>query len=106
MSERAALFAELATSIEGLRAFKPTTKAEVSRWYEMSRIVEETLRKPNGLSPEIPSILWRYLFDADIRLKDDKYAQLQDAQMRLLVQYLKRGEMPSSEELKEYSQVR
>jgi hypothetical protein len=31
-----------------------------------------------GLSPEVPSLLWNYLADADIRLKDAEYATLQD----------------------------
>jgi hypothetical protein len=102
-TDRTALFQELAAAIEGLRAFKPNSKEEVSNWYKLGRDVEAMLTKPDGLSPEVPSILWHYLFDADTRFKSEEYAQLQDAHMRLLVRYLKRGQMPTDEELREYS---
>jgi hypothetical protein len=103
VTDRAALFQELAVAIEELRAFKPTSKEEVSKWYQLGRHVEAMLAKPDGLSPEVPSILWHYLFDADTRFKSGKYAELQDRQMRLLVRYLRRGEMPSNDELREHS---
>lgn len=103
MSDRTELITELATALEELRAFKPTSKADVSRWYGLARKLEARLVMKGGLSPEVPSILWNYLADADIRFKDTEYASLQERQMRLLVQCLKRGEIPSDEEIKEYS---
>ena len=103
MSERSKRIAELATALADLRAFKPTSKEELARWYELAREIEATLVEKGGLSPEVPSLLWNYLADADIRFKSAKCADLQNQQMRLLIQYLKRGEMPSNEELKEYS---
>jgi hypothetical protein len=101
--ERKEQIAELAATLEELRRFKPATKADMSRWYELARRLEARLVMKGGLSPEVPSILWNYLADADIRFKDAKYADLQDRQIRLLVQYLKRGEIPSDEEIREYS---
>jgi hypothetical protein len=101
MSARKELIAELAAALEELRAFKPASKADVTRWFQRARELEARLVEKGGLSPEVPSLLWNYLADADIRFKDSKYAELQDGQMRLLVRYLKRGEMPSDDELKE-----
>lgn len=103
MSTRPELIAELASALEDLRTFKPASKDDVSRWYELARKLEARLVMKGGLSSEVPSILWNYLADADIRFKDTEYANLQDRQMRLLVQCLKRGDMPSDEEIKEYS---
>jgi hypothetical protein len=103
VSARKELLDELATALEGLRAFKPASKADVDLWFQLARKLEARLVMKGGLSPEVPSILWNYLADADIRFKDAKYADLQDRQMRLLVRYLKRGEMPPDDELKEYS---
>ena len=37
------------------------------------------------------------------RFKSAEYADIQDRQMRLLIQCLRRGEMPTNEDLKEYS---
>lgn len=103
MSDRRALLDDLAKALEELRAFKPACKADVGAWFQLARKVEAQLVVKGGLSPDVPSILWNYLADADIRFKDAQYADLQDRQMRLLVRCLKRGELPSDEALKEYS---
>jgi hypothetical protein len=103
LSARTELIAELASALEELRTFKPALKADVTRWYGLARKLEAKLVMKGGLSSEVPSILWNYLADADIRFKDAEYASLQDRQMRLLVQSLKRGEIPTDEEIKEYS---
>ena len=80
---------DLANEIEELRAFKPTSRADVDRWFQLARKLEARLVMKGGLSPEVPSVLWQYLADADIRFRDSKYADLQDRQMRLLLRYLK-----------------
>lgn len=103
MSTRQELIAELASELEELRTFKLASKANLSRWYELARELEAKLVTKDGLSSEVPSLLWNYLADADIRFKDTEYASLQDRQMRLLVQCLKRGEIPTDEEIKEFS---
>jgi hypothetical protein len=92
----------LADSLHHLRTLKPKTKDDVASWYVLARKLEAELVSANGLSPEVPSLLWHYLADADIRFKDEAYADLQDHQMRLLVQCLKRGEIPSDDELRRY----
>ena len=101
--DRRQRIAELAAAIEELRLYRPASKADVGRWYERARELEARLVVQGGLSPEVPSILWNYLADADVRFKDAEYADLQDRQMRLLVQCLKRGEIPSDEEIKKYN---
>lgn len=103
VNDRRSHIDELAAALDELRAFKLTSKADVDRWYQLARKLEARLVMEGGLSPEVPSILWHYLADADIRFRDSEYAALQDRQMRLLVQYLKRGEIPSDDELRKYS---
>lgn len=93
---------ELATALEELLAFTPASRTDVDRWYELARRLQDSLLQ-GGLGPEVPNLLWHYLFDADIRFKDRECAAMQDRQMRLLVRFLKRGEMPSEKELKKYS---
>lgn len=103
MSDRRQLISELAEALEELRAFRPIAKSELAQWYAMARKVEASLVVSGGLSPDVPSLLWNYLADADIRFKDSSYAELQDRQMRLLSRYLGRGEIPTDEALKESS---
>ena len=94
---------ELGTALEELRAFSVGSKQDVTLWYELARALEDRLVAPGGLSREVPSFLWHYLADADVRFKDVKYAELQNRQMRLLLRYLSRGEMPSDDDLREFS---
>jgi hypothetical protein len=103
VDDRKSLIEELAAGLEELRAFKPTSKVDMGRWYELARKLEGKLVAKGGLSPELPSLLWNYLADADIRMKDEQYAELQDRQMRLLVRYLRRREIPADDELREHS---
>jgi hypothetical protein len=103
VNDRESLIEALAAGLEELSAFKPASKADLGRWYELARKLEGRLVAKGGLSSELPSLLWNYLADADIRMKDERYAELQDRQMRLLVRYLRRGEIPSEEELREHS---
>lgn len=103
MSSRRDLFDELAVALEELVVFRPASKAELPRWYALARSLEAKLVVDGGLSAEVPAFLWNYLADADIRLKDAVYRDLQNRQIRLLIRYIKRGEMPTDSELKEFA---
>lgn len=103
MRDRKELFGELAAALEELLAFQPASKSEVPRWYVLARNLEARLVVDGGLSSEAPAFLWNYLADADIRLKDSVYRDLQNRQVRLLIRYIKRGEMPTDAELKEFA---
>jgi hypothetical protein len=103
VSDRRNLFDEVAVALEELLAFKPASKPELPRWYELARTLEKKLTESGGLSSEVPSLLWNYLADADVRLKDSVYGDLQNRQVRLLIRYLKRGEMPTDAELKQFA---
>lgn len=103
MRDRKELFSELAVALEELLAFKPESKSELPHWYVLARNLEAKLVVDGGLSPEVPAFLWNYLADADIRLKDPVYRDLQNRQVRLLIRYIKRGEIPTDAELKEFA---
>jgi hypothetical protein len=49
------------------------------------------------LSGAVPHLVWHYLADADIRLKDSLYAVDQTRQLMEIVQLLERGEPSEAE---------
>jgi hypothetical protein len=102
MSEKKRLVLDLAESLERLHEMKPTNKHDLQSWYATARGIEKQLVSANGLSPEVPEFLWHYLADADIRLKDPSYGELQVRKLILLIQYLKRGEVPTDAEIAKY----
>ncbi len=59
-------------------------KAELEAWYQRARTLEAWL-KSHEIGSDVPEILWHYLADADIRLKDIEYGRLQESQMLTLV---------------------
>lgn len=84
----------LTEELTGLTEFVPKTKNELGRWYSQARRVLED----NELLEGAPHFLWHYLSDADIRMKDEEYAEIQSRRISLLIQHLKCGVMPSDED--------
>ncbi|MCZ2153969.1 MAG: hypothetical protein LC114_08745 [Bryobacterales bacterium] len=101
MANHKAAMHHLADELEELRRIKIASRDDLNEWFTRARKLEAVLTGKGGLSPEMPSILWHYLADADIRAKDEKYAALQDRQILLLIRFLRRGTIPSDEELRE-----
>ncbi len=60
------------------------TKTELDAWYQRARNLEVWLTS-HDVGSDIPELLWHYLADADIRLKDSEYAEGQESQIRKLV---------------------
>lgn len=97
--DRQSKIKELCESLSKLSTTVPKNKAEVLDWYETARKLEEEIIKPGGLAPEIPEVLWHYLADADIRLKSQEYADVQNRQIEKLLGYLNEGEIPEGKSL-------
>jgi hypothetical protein len=79
--------------------FVPETKDELIEWNQLARTIETNfLLGPSGLSHFVPHFLWHYLADADIRMKDEKYAVEQSRRIDLVLEHLKCGVIPSDED--------
>src|SRR5688572_11586267 len=89
----------LEAGLTQLVAHVPQNRDELRKWYVQARAVEDDLTAPGGLSADVPHFLWHYLADADIRLKDKDYADLQQRRMQLFLQHLRRGVMPSDQDI-------
>jgi len=98
MNSDAALTA-LAAKLNELVEGAPSTKRDLVRWYEKAREVEDELIRPEGLAPSLPHFIWHFLADADIRLKDSIYAELQNKRMKLFIQCILKGNIPSDDEI-------
>ena len=83
----------LAEELSHLVEFKPASKDELNEWYDQAQPLQES-----GLLVNAPHFVWHYLSDADIRMKDEVYADLQNRRIDLVLQALKRGVMPSDED--------
>ena len=93
----------LAEELQELYAFRPVSQVDLDKWYLRARELEAWLVAKGGLSPKVPSFLWHFLADADIRLNDKEYAHGQHLKMRLLIQCLRRGELLSDNEISKYA---
>ena len=100
MSDQEIQIKRLAEDLTSLTEFVPTSKDELDKWYVQARSLEaDHLLAPGGLSQYMPYFLWHYLSDADIRMKDEVYAEMQNRQLNILLEYLKQGVIPSDEDL-------
>lgn len=95
-------YTTLVRALERLRSTPPRSRDDLQSWYAAARDLEANLVSTSGLGAEVPEFLWHYLADADIRLKDASYGESQDQKLELLIQYLKRSEMPTDENLAKY----
>jgi hypothetical protein len=85
-------FKQLAEELIQLREFVPETKDELDRWHDQAQLViDNRLKGSEGVSQFMPHFLWHYLSDADIRMKEEGYAEMQNQRLTLLIEDLNRG---------------
>jgi len=66
----------ISASIADLIEKEPTSKSEMIDWYDKAKKVKSLMELDRG-DLQVPHALWHYLDDADIRLKDQRYAESQ-----------------------------
>lgn len=88
----------LGQALSRLTEFVPVTKDELNDWYEKATRLEADHLKGGEDYLDVPHFLWHYLADADIRMKDEEYAEMQNRRIDLVLQHLNRGEMPSDQD--------
>ncbi len=94
MSDQDTQIKRLADALTKLVEFVPVTIDDLAQWYDQA---QDILEDPELLGGA-PHFLWHYLADADIRKKDEVYAEMQNLRVNLILQRLKRGVMPSDED--------
>ena len=67
----------LADELEALAESEPVDRAQLSLWHERAHALGDQIRANVDLCNKTPEIVWHYLSDADIRLKEVLYAQAQ-----------------------------
>lgn len=93
MSDEALRIKQLAEELTRLVEFVPATKDELEQWYDQAQKLQE-----GQLLRGAPHFLYHYLSDADIRMKDEVYSEMQNSMINSLLQRLRHGAMPTDEE--------
>jgi len=60
---------------------EPTSRSAMIDWYERTKKVRALIQEDTG-ELKVPHALWHYLDDADIRMKDHRYAESQILQIK------------------------
>lgn len=94
MSDHDIQIKRLAAELTQLVEFVPVTKTELNKWYDQAQHLYDS-----GLLLGAPHFLWHYLSDADIRMKDEVYAEMQNRRVIDLLAYLNRGIMPADNDV-------
>ena len=89
----------LAEALTRLADFVPASKADLNQWYDQAQQIKDDHLKGGEDYLEVPHFLWHYLSDADIRMKSEVYAEMQNRQLNTLLEHLKRGVLPTDEDL-------
>ena len=84
----------LAEALTNLLNFVLETNEDLERWYDKAQYI---LEDPDLLKGA-PHFLWHYLADADIRMNDAAYEEMQNQRIHLVLEHLERGEMPTDED--------
>jgi hypothetical protein len=85
----------LAEAVTELVKFVPTTKDELTEWYDRAQVIMDD----GDMMTNAPHFLWHYFSDADIRMKEPDYAEIQNERVNNLIKYLNRGVSPSDDEI-------
>lgn len=91
---RAVELQSLGNALEALVNTKVENRSDLEKWYVEAQQVRQQIISNPKLSNVVPHLVWHYLSDADIRFKDQKYAQLQQEEIDRIVLALKRGQVP------------
>ena len=70
---------DLIRDISRLMSQEPVNKPQLKQWYVEAKHVQQMICSEPELANVVPEIVWHYLIDADIRLKDLDYAAEQRA---------------------------
>lgn len=74
---------KLKNLLENLVSRPIKTKGDLSAWYKSAYEIE-TFAEEFGI--ELPEVIWHYLSDADIRLKDPDYGTHQTESVHIFIQ--------------------
>jgi hypothetical protein len=72
---------ELASDLRGLAAWPVRSRADLDGWYAQAKVVTDKLMTGPRVLEGMSHFVWHYLVDADIRLKDPRYAEDQNARL-------------------------
>jgi hypothetical protein len=75
----------MAHALEALLRDEPADRTQLSSWYERAHSISEKIRSDAGLCKDVPEIVWHYLSDADIRLRDERYAKAQRVEVAAVI---------------------
>jgi len=89
----------LLKKMRAIYAFVPESRRDLDRWYDMAKEIQHWIAKSEVFSSRTPHFLWHYLSDADLRFKDKNYAAMQNARIKILLDYLSRGVIPEDKDL-------
>ena len=71
----------LAAALSRLLAWKPTDRGELELWSRAAADVFSALKESGSTLPDVPHVIWHFLSDADIRMKDPAYALEQEREV-------------------------
>lgn len=72
---------KILASVFDLIQMEPASEREMIVWYERAKEVKSLMELDKG-DLQVPHALWHYLDDADIRMKDQRYAEAQISQIK------------------------
>jgi hypothetical protein len=99
MNNSHAALVTLAARLNELIEEAPIARRDLARWYEKAREIQAEITRPGGLAPSFLHFIWHFLADADIRLKDSAYAELQNKRIKVFIKCLLEGKIPSDDEI-------
>jgi hypothetical protein len=81
----------LAQDLRRLVEMEVVDRDTLSVWYKEARRVQEKIKTADASLSHVPHLVWHYLTDADIRLKDPEYARMQNESLSRILAAMERG---------------
>jgi hypothetical protein len=72
---------ELASDLRALAGLVVRSRDDLDGWYAQARVVNDKLMADASVTMGMSDFVWHYLLDADIRLKDPRYARDQNERL-------------------------
>lgn len=96
MSQREKML-DLANELRRLSSMQLSNKVEMELWYKAANELKTKIESDPDWKEMIPHFFWHYISDADIRMKDPQYSEMQLKIWNKIITDLEEGKTPATE---------
>ena len=99
MNTNSSILRSLGALLVELASSEPTSRVDLRAWTTRSEEALKLVSQLSSLGVAVPELVHHYLSDADIRLKDRRYAEMQMPRVKEVTRLLQKGVIEGADDI-------